>query len=496
MQASVLSAKDAAVGSPVARDEQRETLAVGRGLVLRVLVASVTIVGGVLAAVGALTWNNEPLAALLILALAAMAAERFDFSIYGESRVSVSFVPMFSAIILAGVSGVALVVPLAILASELGRRRPTQKLLFNFGTLMMAGASAALVIHLSGPAGHPEAWPWVIVPALVAATVHYGISSLLVAEAVSLNTESAFAAVWKEKFRWLWPHYVVLGLLGLAIATGYTIMGPWGIVVFLAPPIMMHLALRQYIDRTSKSVIELKAANQELRQAHELQGETMRSLLETMHRLDRSYDTTLRALVAALGTRDTETRGHSERVADLTMAIAEEMGMARDTREWQELQWGALLHDVGKIGVPDSILRKPGALTTEEWEAMRSHPAAGYEILRDVEFLGAAAEIVYAHHESFDGSGYPSGLAGDEIPLGARIFSVADSFDAMTSDRPYRAALPPEDALAEIQRNSGSQFDPIAVDAFTKVFSRRFAPSASSDSRDAERLFERAIAST
>jgi putative nucleotidyltransferase with HDIG domain len=193
-----------------------------------------------------------------------------------------------------------------------------------------------------------------------------------------------------------------------------------------------------------------------------------------MERLGQAYDGTLRSLVAALDARDKETAGHSERVAELTMAIAAEMGLEPGTEEWRYVSWAALLHDVGKIAIRDDVLCKPGPLTPEEWESMRQHPLAGHGILSSVDFLSPASEIVLSHHERFDGTGYPRGLAGEEIPLGARIFSIADSFDAMTSDRPYRAAMPPEEALAEILRNSGTQFDPACVRAFLRVYQSRY----------------------
>jgi HD-GYP domain-containing protein (c-di-GMP phosphodiesterase class II) len=152
------------------------------------------------------------------------------------------------------------------------------------------------------------------------------------------------------------------------------------------------------------------------------------------------------------------------------MSVARELGMPEGSQEWIDTQRGALLHDVGKIGVPDFILHKPGPLTPEEWDDMKRHPGIGHEMLRDISFLSGAAEIVHCHHERFDGKGYPRGLMGDEIPLGARIFAIADTFDAMTSDRPYRKALPAEVARWEILRHSGTQFDPQVVQAFLLVF--------------------------
>ncbi len=176
--------------------------------------------------------------------------------------------------------------------------------------------------------------------------------------------------------------------------------------------------------------------------------------------LRQSYDGTLEALVNALDARDQETKGHSLRVSKYMMDIARELGVVEDSREWLDMQRGSLLHDVGKIGVSDSILLKPGKLTDDEWKLMRLHPEIGYKMLRQVKFLEGPAEIILAHHERWDGKGYPRGLAEDEIPLGARIFPVVDTFDAMTSDRPYRKALSTQDALNEILKYGGSQFDP------------------------------------
>jgi len=183
--------------------------------------------------------------------------------------------------------------------------------------------------------------------------------------------------------------------------------------------------------------------------------------------LELSYDTTLKALSAALDAKDAATEGHSERVANLTMAIAQEMNVPED--RLVDIQRGALLHDVGKIGVPDAVLRKPRTLSRREWQAMQRHPLLAGILVSKVGFLEGALPILLYHHERFDGSGYPFGLAGDRIPLEARIFAVVDAYDAMTSDRPYRKAVGREHAVGEIVAHSGSQFDPVVVDAFLRV---------------------------
>jgi putative nucleotidyltransferase with HDIG domain len=190
-------------------------------------------------------------------------------------------------------------------------------------------------------------------------------------------------------------------------------------------------------------------------------------LRQTIGNLERSYDITLEALGDALDLKDAETEGHSKRVTAFTIAIARAMGLPKD--QIAVIARGAFLHDIGKMAIPDAILRKPGALTHEEAEIMREHCYRGYKMLAKIPFLIEAAEIVYSHQEKFDGTGYPRGLKGEEIPLGARLFSVADTLDAITSNRPYRSAQTLGAARIEIEKWSGRQFDPEVVRMFLSM---------------------------
>jgi putative nucleotidyltransferase with HDIG domain len=190
-------------------------------------------------------------------------------------------------------------------------------------------------------------------------------------------------------------------------------------------------------------------------------------LRSTMQDLERSYDITLEAMGDALDLRDQETEGHSKRVTAYAITLAQAMGL--DSEQLRIIARGAFLHDIGKIATPDRILLKPGRLTPEEMTIMKQHCERGYEIVRKIPFLREAAEIVYAHQEQFNGNGYPRGLRGEEIPLGARIFAIADTLDAMTSDRPYRRAISFAAAKEEIVRCAGSQFDPQIVELFLAI---------------------------
>jgi HD-GYP domain-containing protein (c-di-GMP phosphodiesterase class II) len=187
---------------------------------------------------------------------------------------------------------------------------------------------------------------------------------------------------------------------------------------------------------------------------------------EALARLEESYGTTVGALAAALELRDDATGRHAARVTELALALTRRV--APELAADPALAFGFLLHDIGKIGIPDALLHKPGSLAPAELELMRTHPALGRRIVASIPYLqGVAADVIGSHHEHWDGSGYPDGLAGTRIPLAARIFAIADTYDAVTNDRPYRAALPPADALAVIAGAAGTQLDPALVRAFT-----------------------------
>ena len=193
-----------------------------------------------------------------------------------------------------------------------------------------------------------------------------------------------------------------------------------------------------------------------------------RAKLQQAHsQLLEAYGATIEGWSRAMDLRDRETEGHSQRVTEVTLRLAKAHGM--ETQELVHIRRGALLHDMGKLGIPDSILHKPDKLTDEEWALMRQHPQLGYNMLHPIEYLRPALDIPYCHHEKWDGSGYPRGLKGDEIPLAARLFAVVDVWDALTSDRPYRGAWTDENALAYIKEQSGKHFDPEIVDLFFRV---------------------------
>ncbi|MFN8633828.1 MAG: HD-GYP domain-containing protein [Chloroflexota bacterium] len=217
----------------------------------------------------------------------------------------------------------------------------------------------------------------------------------------------------------------------------------------------------------ARKVEELERSHQQLL-AYATDLGALNSLLKA------TYRQTLEALGRAVDRRDGMTGGHCVRVAEYSRILGERILGVRP-QPLQVLEYGALLHDVGKIAVPDAILRKDGPLTDEEWAIMREHPCRGHEILYGIGFLTESLPIVLHHHERFDGKGYPDGMAGEQIPIGARIFSVADAFDAMTADRHYRRALSLDEAVGELTRNSGTQFDPEVIAVLHEVADELYA---------------------
>jgi ribonuclease P protein subunit RPR2 len=198
-----------------------------------------------------------------------------------------------------------------------------------------------------------------------------------------------------------------------------------------------------------------------------------RELEEALEALKTAYLETIRSMAFVVEAKDAYTGQHLERCRVYGVALLDELGIAKD---YPDAQYGFLLHDAGKVGVPEGILGKPGPLTAAEWRVMRTHPLIGYQMLASIPFLQNAAEIVRSHHEMFDGTGYPEGLHGDDIPLPARVFAAVDAFDAMTTDRPYRAAMSTERAVDELSRMAGTQFDPEVVEAFVPLCSRLLPP--------------------
>jgi response regulator RpfG family c-di-GMP phosphodiesterase len=235
---------------------------------------------------------------------------------------------------------------------------------------------------------------------------------------------------------------------------------------YVVKPLQLDALVASVQRALEKKRVDLEVENYRLN-LEQLVEQRTKQLRAAMKRVENTYDETLQALGSALDLRDTETEGHSRRVSRYSVEMARAYGCSND--QLKQIPRGSYLHDIGKIGIPDAILLKPGKLTSEEREVMETHVQIGYDLVCRIAFLAGAAEIVLTHQEHYDGTGYPQGLVGDEIPIGARIFAVADTLDAMTSDRPYRRALPLSAARTEITSESDHQFDSKVVEVFLTI---------------------------
>jgi putative nucleotidyltransferase with HDIG domain len=298
----------------------------------------------------------------------------------------------------------------------------------------------------------------ILFTAAIATTV-LGIALLLVYQLVSVSNDP-------ELTRQIGWNLLFIGLSAGILAAG----AAWWMVQRINLPLRRLAETMSAMARAGQLRSDFLSAGggSEVRLIEETFRALTISLEESQRARERSYVEAVGAVVTAADARDHETTGHSFRVSLYAIALAKALGIRGE--ELKAIEWGSLLHDVGKMVVPDEILRKVGPLTDEEWHVMKQHPTWGFDMLAEVSFLQPAAlDIIYSHHERWDGKGYPRGTAGREIPLAARIFAVVDTYDAITSDRPYRRARTYQVAVNELQRVAGQQLDPAIVDAFAEL---------------------------
>jgi len=325
-------------------------------------------------------------------------------------------------------------------------RRPSHRIVFDAALLAISGTAAGLsYLLLPGLLGQ-SSHILVFLAAIIAGSVDYFITTIGIAIAIALYRSTSALKAWVENFGLIPTPYLLLAILGIIIALGYGEFGSLGLALFFFPIFLARYIFKSYIDKAHRQVELLRAVNAALDTANQ-------DLIET--------------LAAVIDARDVFTYGHSIRVTDYALAIAKEMGLPEEEREI--IRTAGLLHDIGKVGISERILTKKGTLTQDERHILEQHPVLGEEILGRVKDMKKLAEIVGSHHERYDGKGYPYGLEGEEIPLAGRILGVADALDAMLSDRPYRPGMNLLQALVEIQRNAGTQFDPHVVEALLRV---------------------------
>jgi putative nucleotidyltransferase with HDIG domain len=374
--------------------------------------------------------------AWLLIGLVSVGVMEWVATTFREDvKVSLTNVVILALLILTG-PAVAIMSTLAV-APAVVRRAPDQRALravFNASQIGLSTAGAAAVFTFASrllEASFPSAQS--LLALLLASVVYSVINNALVAVAVAITSSESFLGAFRTV---VLPIFLQVPNAGLAALTAvlFLYVSPWALLLMAVPAAVARYALLSY------------------------------------QRVDEAYDRLVRGFVKAIEVKDLYTRGHSERVSMLSVDVARELGVAYAER--RVARYAALLHDVGKIGVPLCIINKAGPLDDGEFERMKQHPTIGAEILRDIDFLAPAIDIVRHHHERLDGRGYPDGLEADHLPRIVRIVTAVDAFDAMTSTRSYRRAFGVEEAIEELRRCSGRQFDPVVVEALARTVAR------------------------
>lgn len=429
----------------------------------RVYVGATIVLGTALVvSLGPRATFTRPSLFLILLATSALASA-FKVNLplaKSGSTMSVSYAVDFAALLLLGPNETMLVAVTSAWSQcsfRMKAKNPVHRTLFSMACLAITVQAAGLAYQLVGgvPGALAHSIPGMARPLVAAATTYFVFNTCLIAVAVALSTQQRFIAVWNQNFLWSAPSYFV-GAGAAALATWAVVSsGIWLAVLTSAPLYLTYRTYKVYLGRIDDE----------------------RRHVEEMADLHLA---TVEALALAIDAKDQTAQSHIRRVQVYATAIARGMGMS-DT-DIQGVKTAALLHDIGKLAVPEHILSKPGPLTQEEFQKIRVHPQVGAEIISTVPFPYPVAPLILSHHERWDGKGYPQGLKGEEIPLGARILSVVDYFDALTSDRPYHKAMTPEAALALLQQEAGRALDPAVVQMFVRM---EAAMAATLDSADA-----------
>ncbi len=395
--------------------------------------------------------------ALLAFAVVSGVAQRLPILLFRSSAISVAFAPTIATYVLYGI-GASLWVNLvsAAVNSVTPRRKPIRKTLFNAAMLTICAYLAGSTYQLVGGEVPPgEVLPTVLAVA-VSGLVYFVVNSTLTAAVISLTGDVGFVAVWRENYGWMFGNFIATAINGAAMALAYQALHLFGLATFLLPLVVAWYSFKLYVDKAR----EVRERDSEVEHLNAY-------LRDTVVRLERSNLSIIGALVGALEAKDKYTHGHSAATMLHAVELARRLNL--NDEAVAQTQLAALFHDIGKIGVPESILRKPGPLDDNEWTEMKVHPDIGDQLLANVPSLDKVRPVVRAHHERYDGKGYPLGLKGDEIPMAAQVIGVADAFQAMTSTRSYRKAMSRSNAIAELERSKGTQFNPAVVDAFLAI---------------------------
>jgi diguanylate cyclase (GGDEF)-like protein/putative nucleotidyltransferase with HDIG domain len=385
---------------------------------------------------------------LFLFALLVIITEWFSVDIYvRDTAVSTSAAPILAGALLFGPLGSLALSMIFAFTAFLKFRGPFSRVFFNTANQLLAAMLyLGIMEHFSLPY---QSWrlEYQLLFALFAIMLTFLVTTFLIAIGRQVQTGENLFSMWKNQFAWLTPYYAIMGLMGYALIFGYATAGYFGVILVTTPLMMLRYSQEQYINRTKAVVLELREKNVRLERTSKEVADINNGLMET--------------LAEVIDLRDENVLHHSRMVTKLATQIAVELKLP--SRQTEVIRQASLLHDVGKLGIAENVLGKPASLTNEEYEAIKKHPEIGALLLDKSVALRHLIPIVQHHHEHFDGTGYPKGLRGNEIPLEARIVGIADAVEAMNSKRPYHEKRTPEEIIVELERCAGSQFDPEIV---------------------------------
>jgi len=449
VEESFSEAKDGQIGHSTTAAEANQNRLLVNGFITAIVSASL-----ILFSILFQQFSPDQLWGLILFASLVALTEWFSVEFYvRETAVSTSAVPVLAGSLLFGPVG-ALVLSLTFaVTAYLKFRGPLSRVLFNAANQLFAAMLYLGILEWFSITYLEWDLVYQLIFCLVAMFITFFVTTIFISIGMSFINKESFQNIWRTQFSWLIPYYVVMGMMAYALIFGYISAGYVGVILIIIPLLMLRISQEQYIGRTKKIVVELREKNLKLeRNANEI-ADINNGLLET--------------LAEVIDLRDAYVLNHSHLVTNFAVRLAQELGLP--SRQVEVIRQASLLHDVGKLGIPETILGKPDTLTVEEFETIKEHPEIGARLLEKSVALRNLIPIVRYHHERFDGNGYPEGLKGTEIPLEARIVAVADSVDAMASERPYHGKHTREEIVEELKRCSGSQFDPEIVPVAVKL---------------------------
>jgi len=408
------------------------------------LIIGITVLVAMICGIFSLnTWRIENgVGEITFFVFLAIIGESLSIALSDYIRVSVVFAVVVCIIMLFNPLTAGLIIALGNGFSLYNRNgkiahifnTPFYKTAFNVSNIFVSSFVASTVYKAIYLPEEGISLSYSILPIVIASLVYLATNASVVTLLISSLTKKSFRSIWNKNIKWTVKNYLTMGPLGVILAIAYQNYGYFGILLFFGPLLMARYSFKLYID------------------------------------LKSSYLETIQALSKALEAKDPVTSGHAERVSFYSTAIARGMGLSESRID--NIMYAGLLHDIGKIGISDNVLQKPGRLTSDEYDKIKEHSAIGADILRDIDFFRDASKIIRHHHERYDGKGYPDGIGGEEVPIESYILGVADAFDAMTNDRPYRKALTAEEARDVIKEQAGKQFHPRVADTFVKLFDK------------------------